>query len=93
MCINKGVTEIIFEKYRKKSLKNIAYSKNVLIFAPLLRNKALRIVVSGCSAVRLAHLFWEQRVPGSNPGTPTQKKANRKLLGTKKKFRGVAQSG
>ena len=73
MCINKGVTEIIFEKYRKKSLKNIAYSKNVLIFAPLLRNKALRIVVSGCSAVRLAHLFWEQRVPGSNPGTPTQK--------------------
>ena len=26
---------------------------------------------SGCSAVRLAHLLWEQGVPGSNPGTPT----------------------
>ena len=24
---------------------------------------------SGCSAVRLAHLLWEQGVPGSNPGT------------------------
>ena len=29
---------------------------------------------TGCSAVRLAHLLWEQGVPGSNPGTPTQKK-------------------
>ena len=86
MCINKGVAEIIFEKYRKKSLKNIAYSKNVLIFAPLLRNKALRIVVSGCSAVRLAHLFWEQRVPGSNPGTPTQKEQIEKFLGIEKCF-------
>ena len=28
---------------------------------------------SGCSAVRLAHLLWEQGVPGSNPGTPTKK--------------------
>ncbi len=26
---------------------------------------------TGCSAVRLAHLLWEQGVPGSNPGTPT----------------------
>ena len=26
---------------------------------------------SGCSAVRLAHLLWEQGVPGSNPGIPT----------------------
>jgi DNA-binding NarL/FixJ family response regulator len=26
---------------------------------------------SGCSAARLAHLLWEQGVPGSNPGTPT----------------------
>ncbi len=30
--------------------------------------------LSGCSAVRLAHLLWEQGVPGSNPGTPTLKK-------------------
>ena len=28
---------------------------------------------TGCSAVRLAHLVWDQRVPGSNPGTPTKK--------------------
>ena len=25
----------------------------------------------GCSAVRLAHLLWEQGVEGSNPFTPT----------------------
>ena len=29
---------------------------------------------SGCSAVRLAHLLWEQGVVGSNPATPTTKK-------------------
>ena len=28
---------------------------------------------SGCSAVRLAHLLWEQGVVGSNPATPTDK--------------------
>lgn len=28
---------------------------------------------TGCSAVRLAHLLWEQGVEGSNPFTPTQK--------------------
>ena len=27
---------------------------------------------SGCSAVRLAHLLWEQGVVGSNPATPTK---------------------
>ena len=27
---------------------------------------------SGCSAVRLAHLLWEQGVVGSNPATPTE---------------------
>ena len=34
-------------------------------------NSLLRIYRSGCSAVRLAHLFWEQGVAGSNPATPT----------------------
>lgn len=29
---------------------------------------------SGCSAVRLAHLLWEQGVVGSNPATPTIKR-------------------
>ena len=28
-------------------------------------------IVSGCSAVRLAHLLWEQGVTGSNPVIPT----------------------
>lgn len=28
---------------------------------------------SGCSAVRLAHLLWEQGVVGSNPATPTKR--------------------
>ena len=32
-----------------------------------------RNTATGCSAVRLAHLVWDQRVPGSNPGTPTKK--------------------
>ena len=27
---------------------------------------------SGCSAVRLAHLLWEQGVASSNPATPTK---------------------
>ncbi len=29
---------------------------------------------TGCSAVRLAHLLWEQGVTGSNPVTPTKSK-------------------
>ena len=42
-------------------------------FAPAITNQ------SGCSAVRLAHLLWEQGVPGSNPGIPT-KREKRKFL-------------
>ena len=30
-----------------------------------------RAETTGCSAVRLAHLLWEQGVVGSNPATPT----------------------
>ena len=37
-------------------------------FAPQLRKTLSN---SGCSAVRLAHLLWEQGVPSSNLGTPT----------------------
>ena len=29
---------------------------------------------AGCSAARLAHLVWDQRVAGSNPATPTKEK-------------------
>ncbi len=32
-------------------------------------------VTAGCSAARLAHLVWDQRVAGSNPATPTKEKA------------------
>ena len=32
--------------------------------------------VTGCSAVRLARQLRELEVPGSNPGTPTNKKEN-----------------
>ena len=32
------------------------------------------MICTGCSAVRLAHLLWEQGVVGSNPATPTIKK-------------------
>ena len=28
---------------------------------------------TGCGAVRLAHLLWEQGAAGSNPATPTLK--------------------
>ena len=37
------------------------------------RKRETKNSYSGCSAVRLAHLLWEQGVPGSNPGTPTIK--------------------
>ena len=34
-------------------------------------NRFSEVKYSGCSAVRLAHLLWEQGVVGSNPATPT----------------------
>ena len=40
----------------------------MITFAPKILEKH-----SGCSAVRLAYLLWEQRVAGSNPATPTLK--------------------
>ena len=38
-------------------------------------NRFSEVKYSGCSAVRLAHLLWEQGVVGSNPATPTADKA------------------
>ena len=34
----------------------------------------IRILQSGRSAARLAHLLWEQRVVSSNPTAPTTQK-------------------
>ena len=53
------------KKFSKKSDKCLENSSKSSTFATHLRKK------TGCSAVRLAHLLWEQGVPGSNPGTPT----------------------
>ena len=36
---------------------------------------------SGCSAVRLAHLLWEQGVVGSNPATPTKRNKSLNING------------
>ncbi len=36
---------------------------------------------TGCSAARLAHLVWDQRVAGSNPATPTKEKALHECAG------------
>ncbi len=38
-------------------------------------------VFTGCSAVRLAHLLWEQGVVGSNPATPTKNKSTYSNVG------------
>ena len=52
--------------------------------APRVRPGIRKRRTTGCSAVRLAHLLWEQGVVGSNPATPTRRKNI---------VRGVAQSG
>ena len=66
---------------------SIANLKILPIFAPLFDRTPPS---SGCSAVRLAHLLWEQGVVGSNPATPTTKG---KMVVLVKSSRGVAQSG
>ena len=48
--------------------------KSAKIFAQFKIKHYFCITISGCSAVRLAHLLWEQGVPGSNPGIPTNEK-------------------
>ena len=51
----------------RKVVKKFGILKKTITFAP--RNTK---GTTGCSAVRLAHLLWEQGVPGSNPGIPTR---------------------
>ncbi len=46
---------------------------------------------SGCSAARLAHLLWEQGVPGSNPGTPTKPREQKRCRKTSFCFYAVLQ--
>ena len=57
---------------KKKLQKSLQIKKKAL---PLHRFwKEIPNQASGCSAVRLAHLLWEQGVVGSNPATPTLKR-------------------
>ena len=49
-----------------------------MIWYLVLRKKYIIFVIqfeTGCSAVRLAHLLWEQGVVSSNPTTPTLQSA------------------
>ena len=57
----------VLKNYSKKSEKDFADKKKRSIFASQ-NKKGTR-----CSAVRLAHLVWDQRVGGSNPFTSTEK--------------------
>ena len=53
------------------------YLKSYYNFATRFRSAFAKATAdtAGCSAVRLAHLVWDQRVAGSNPATPTKEKA------------------
>ena len=53
-------------KLRQKTVKYLQYKEKRHTFASLFSKH------SGCSAVRLAHLLWEQGVASSNPATPTR---------------------
>ena len=53
-------------KLRQKTIKYLQYREKRHTFASLFSKH------SGCSAVRLAHLLWEQGVASSNPATPTK---------------------
>ena len=66
------------------SMEKIFFKKNLEIICRFKNKPYLCIAIekqtsisnSGCSAVRLAHLLWEQGVPGSNPGIPTKRSYN-----------------
>ena len=61
----------------------VVESKKCSIFAP---QKEKSSTQSGCSAVRLAHLLWEQGVPSSNLGTPTERLEQSSLFCIQPKF-------
>ena len=69
--------------FQKKISKHLHITFQSTTFASLLRKSTS----SGCSAVRLAHLLWEQGVVGSNPATPTKKPPEKDFLrrGSKKR--------
>ena len=48
---------------------------NELVKIKKSKRSILEQYFSGCSAARLAHLVWDQGVPGSNPGTPTKRES------------------
>ena len=74
LLINRLLWKLMKNDSKKVSQK-FGGSKISRTFASQLRNKqTLNESKTGCSAVRLAHLLWEQGVPGSNPGTPTKQK-------------------
>ena len=57
---------------QKKSISYTSIIKNKsYICTPIHTNDVKNC--SGCSAVRLAYLLWEQGVAGSNPASPTSK--------------------
>jgi hypothetical protein len=64
--------------YRMKFHQCIKYSFGI---SALVWFFFIRYFFSGCSAARLAHLVWDQRVAGSNPATPTKEKARHESAG------------
>ena len=60
---------IIFKHF----VANTCRIKNITYICTRLATMAQQKTKAGCSAVRLAHLVWDQGVGGSNPSTPTFK--------------------
>ena len=61
----------------KPKVKPDMFGSSKIIHTFATQSEIMRVAktknLSGCSAARLAHLLWEQGVPGSNPGTPTKR--------------------
>ena len=47
--------------------------------SPLKKVIFSKAILTGYSAVRLAHLVWDQGVAGSNPATPTKIEVQKKV--------------